>query len=270
MGAFVAAKQRVEVVGRHTWLETIHGGNVSGKRVMPNSFFNEILLGKENGRFKPVPDEILQARPLYSGTFVMVGAEGRPLGDNVEAQCEYARSMKTVVVKPDRDQAALIDTMVTLDHGFLADGTPVLLPFNARTEKPIRTDEEMGEADTVLLRLNGQTQRYKIQNRNGGVLEAVGDENTFSWVSDSATLGLLRRVRDVFFIVLGRHVVVLLGGRPSIRFGVVREAAEGSAPLETGGSQLVVLRQSDGELVVRGTKEQVDAAARLIEQLRQG
>ncbi len=193
MGAFVAANQRVEVVGRHTWLETIHRGNMSGKRVMPNSFFNEVLLGKKRGEFNLIPDEILEAKPFYTGTFAMIGPKGRPLGDNVESQCEYAGSMKTVVVKPDRDQAALVDTMVTCDHGFAADSTPILLLFNARTEKPIRNDEEMGEADKVLLRLNGQTRKYKIQSRDGGVLEVVGDENTYSYVSYSAAIGLLER-----------------------------------------------------------------------------
>ena len=226
MGVFVAANQRVEVAGRHTWLETIYRGNRDKRRIMPNSFCNEVFLGKEGGKFKPVPDEIVSARSLYTGTFAMIGAKGRPLGGNVEAECDFAGSMKTVIVRPDRDQAALVDTMVTCNHGFAPDGTPFLHPFNAKTERPIRTDEEMGEVDEVFLRLNGLTRRFRIQSRNGGVLEAVGDENTFSYISDSATLGLLWRDYLDFYFGDRRHLVVLVD-RPSGRFGVVREAAEG-------------------------------------------
>lgn len=227
MSVIVVANKRVEVVsGKQTWLGIIHKGNVAGKRVMPNSFFNAVFLGTDDeGNFKPIPDKVLNARPLYTGTFGMVGAKGKPLGDKVEVECEYAGSKKTVVVKPDRDQAALVDTMVTCDHGFAADGTPLIPLINARTEKPIRNNSEMGEADIVLLRLNGQTQRYNIQSRDGGMLEAVGDEYTFGWVSDSAIIGLLRRGEDASNID-NRRRYVNLDFTPSNICGVVIESLE--------------------------------------------
>ena len=288
MGVFVAANQRVKVLsGRYTWLETLLTGNMAGSRVMPNSFLNEVLFSREGDKFKPVPDKIAGARPLYTGTFGMIGAKGKPLGDKVEGECEYAGSRKIVVVKPGRDEASLVDIMVTCDHGFAPDGTPFLAPFNERTGKPIRTDEEIGEADTILLNLNGQKRRYRIQSRDGGVFEAVGNENTYNYVSNSATLGLLWRGFDDFgvfdFVNVfdnGKRRGIFLVDLPSGRFGVIRQAADANVPEATvhslseaqpGSStlleatdELMLLRSSDTELVVRGTKEQVDEAVRSI------
>ena len=227
MGVFVAANQRVELASRRqTWLETIHFGNTTGRRVKPNSFYNEVFLGKDDkGRFKPIPDEIKENLPFYTGTFGVVGAKGKPLGDKAESQCEYAGNMKTVVVKLDKEQAALVETIVACDHAFAPDGTPLLLPFNAKTEKPIRSDEEMGEANTVLLKLNGQTRCYILQRRDGGLLEVVGNENTTSYVSDSATLGLFGRDAyesmgwkevDLFDLPSNRRRIVVAEATPKV------------------------------------------------------
>jgi len=220
---FVAAGQRVELVGRHTWLEAIHTGNTSGRRIMPNSFFNDVFLGKDKrGRFKPVPEEIRNNPTFYTGTVGVVGAKGKPLGATVESECKFAGSMKTVVVTPDKKQAALVDTILSCDHGFAPDGMPLLPLLNARTEKPIRTDEEMGEADTVLLKLKGQKRRFKIQTRAAGVLEVVGDVSVQVWVSDSAAISFLRRDYDCFY---PRHFVYLYN-RPSYNLFVAMEASE--------------------------------------------
>ena len=235
---------------------------MAGRKIMPNSpFYNEVFLGKdEEGRFKPIPDEILSARPLYTGTAAVVGNKGKPLGTSVESQCEFEGSMKTVIVRPGKEEAALIDTMILSDHGFASDGkTPLLMLSNAKTGKPIRNDEEMGEADEVLLQLNGQTRRFKIKSRDGGLFEAVGDETTKSWVSDSATIGLLWRG---FFGDYGRRGVVLFG-QPSSRFGVVREAAEGNAPLVAGAAKLVAVTQP-GQVVITGSDEQIQTALRVL------
>ena len=225
MGVFVVANQRLEVSGRHSWLEAIHQSNMARRVMKPNSFFNEVLLGKDKGKFKPIPDEILDVRPLYTGTVGVVGAKGKPLGDTVESQCEYAGSIKTVVTKPDSDEVGLVDTMVLCDHGFAADGKPFLALINARTEKPIRSDEEMGEANTVLLKLNGQTRCYILQRRDGGLLEVVGNENTTIYVSDSATLGLFGRDAyesmgwkevDLFDLPSNRRRIVVAEATPKV------------------------------------------------------
>ncbi|HLC69163.1 MAG TPA: hypothetical protein VJH24_04960 [Candidatus Bilamarchaeaceae archaeon] len=269
MGVFVAANQRVEVAGKHTWLEAIHRGNTARKRIVPNSFYNRVLLDKdEGGRPRAVPREIIDSLPAYTGTFGMIGAKGRPFGDRVEGECDYAGRRKTVVVKPSSDETGLVDMIVTCDHGFAADGTSFLNLFNARTERPIRTDEEMGEADTILLNLNGQKRRYRIQDRNGGVLEAVGNDNTYGWISDLATLGLLRHGHGGFYgrcdnwlsFSNGRCSCgwrgVDLRVRPSSRFAVVREATD-------------AVVASDNAPIVGGSKEQVNAAPELVRQPRQ-
>jgi len=195
MGMIIAANQKVEVFPtKLTWLETIHRGNLAGRKVMSNSFLSEVLLGKEDGIFNPIPEDIFNARPLYTGTAAVAGNKGKALRMHVESQCDFEGSMKTVIIKPDAEYAGLVDTLLTCDHGFAPDGkTPLLLLSNAGTGKQIRSDNEMREADEVLLDLNGQKCLFKIKSRDGGVFETVGDENTFIWISDSATSGLLRR-----------------------------------------------------------------------------
>lgn len=283
--AFVSAGKRVEVVGKQTWLEAIYRGNMAGKPVVPNAFYNKVFLGKDaDGRFKPVPDEILNARPLYSGTLGVVGNKGRPLGTSVEAQCEYAGTMKSVIVRPGKEDTSRVDTILASDHLFGPDGKPLLPLSNAKTGKPIRNDDEMGEADEVLLTMNGQTRKYVLKSRDGGVLEAVGNENTYSYVSDTAAIGLLRR--GISFNDYGRHGVIL-DGQPSSRFGVVREAADaivagnnapiergvvqsgGSAPLETSTTGLSWTVQGTDTLVVKGaTTAQLEATVRFLETLK--
>lgn len=272
MGALVVAGQRVEIVsGRQTWLEAIHLGNMAGKRIMPNLFFNELLLGKDTeGRFRPIPDEIQRATPLYTGTVGVVGAKGRALGTSVVSQCLYAGSMKTVIVKPDKKQAALVDTIVLCDHAFAPDGTPLLQLSNARTEKPVCSDEEMGEADEVLLRLHSQMRGFRIQSRYDCLFEAVGNENTSVWVPNSAAIGLMRRGSSYIFInepdFFARRRDVGLDDRPSDRLGVMVEVVVAAGTLlKVTSSQPTPVRQNDTELIVRGTKAQLDALIRHLE-----
>ena len=189
---------------------------------MPNSFHSEVLLGKEDGIFKPIPEDIFNARPLYTGTAAVVGNKGKALGTRVESQCDFEGSRKTVYVKFDEEYADLVDVLLMCNHGFAPDGKTPLLPLsNARTGKQICTDDEMREAYDIFLNLNGQKRAFKIKSRDGGAFETVGDENTFTWISDSATIGLLRRC--VNFLDY-RHNVSF-ADRPSERLGVVMEAA---------------------------------------------
>lgn len=255
---FVAADKRVKVVGKQTWLEAIHRANIAGRRIMPNSFYNEVFLGKDaDGRFKPILEEILNARPFYSGTVWVIGNKGRPLGTSVETPCEYAGTMKNVIVRLGKEDAGLVDTILASDHLFGLDGKPLLPLSNAKTGKPIRNDDEMGEANEVLLTLNGQTRRYVLKSREGGVLEAVGNERTRGWISDTAHIGLMRR-GNYFY---SYWCYVYLGVYPSERFAVIREAGT-PATVETGSPKLKTEIIDDG-VILRGSGEQVQALLRL-------
>lgn len=228
MSVLAIADRKVEVVsGKHTWLEAIHRNNMAGKAMLPNSVFNGIFLGKdESGKFKPIPDEILNARPLYTGTAGVIGDKGKPLGKRVETECNYEGQKKTTIFEAE-EQAGLIDTAILCDHAFSPDGMSSILLFNPRTRKPINTREEMLEATEVIVQFQ-QFYLHQIQNRDGGVFETVGDETTRSYISDSAVLGLVARVNGIWGDSYGRNVNLL--DRPSIAFGVAVEAASGGAP----------------------------------------
>jgi hypothetical protein len=226
MGVIVAERKIEVVSGKHTWLEAIHRHNMARKVMVPNSAYNNMLLGKdESGKFKPIPEEILNARPLYTGTAGVIGDKGKPLGKRVETECNYEGQKKTAIFEASEERG-LVDTAILCDHAFASDGTPSIQLFNARTGKPISTREEMLEASEVIVKFNGKFYLHQIQNRDGGVLEAVGDEFTRSYISDSAVLGLVARA-DYW---LGVRRYVFLDDRPSLAFGVAVEAASGGAP----------------------------------------
>jgi len=259
---FLASGQRIELAPtRQTWLEAIHRGNMDKRMIKPNAFYNAVLLEKdEQGIFKPIPKEILNARPLYTGTAGMIGANNRAIRTSVESQCEYAGTMKTVIVKPGKEHVGLINTMITANHGFTADGTPLLLLSNAKTGKPISNDEEMGEADEILLKFNGEIRKYNIQSRDGGLLEVVGDEKTLSWISNTATIGLLWRGYGI-----GYGHDVGLDGHPSGRLAVAREAASGSAPATVGTAPAKLSAEIiDGGAILTGSDEQIQTALRVL------
>jgi len=260
---FLASGQRIELAPtRQTWLEAIHRGNMDKRTIKPNAFYNAVLLEKdEQGKLKLIPHEMLNAEPFYTGTAGMIGANNRAIGTSVESQCEYAGTMKTVIVKPGKEHVGLINTMITANHGFTADGTPLLLLSNAKTGKPIRTDEEMGEADEILLKFNGKIRKYNIQSRDGGLLEVVENESTYSYVSDTATIGLVRR--GYYYIYL-RHDVGL-DGHPSGRLAVAREAASGSAPATVGTAPAKLSAEIiDGGAILTGSDEQIQTALRVL------
>lgn len=214
MGAIITvANRKVEILpGKHTWLEAIHRANTARRAILPNSFYNDLFLGRgADGRFKPVPDEIASARPLYVGTAAVVGAYGSPLGKRVETECEYNGSRKVTIFKPSADQKALIDTVLLCDHGFAHDGTPLIQLFNTRTNKPILTEDNMLAATEVIVKFNGTVHQIKIRSREGGIFEKVGDESTRSWIYHSAVLGLLARGCSLDPYGMGRRDVDLFG-----------------------------------------------------------
>ncbi len=185
---------------------------MAGKVILPNSFYNRLFLGKDRlGKFKPIPDKITSAVERYIGTAGVIGSKDRPLGKYVETVCRYSGNTKTVVFKSKAGQKSLVDTMLLCDHGFASDGTPLIQLFNARTNKPICTKEEMLGASEVLVKFNGTVHQIKIRSREGGIFEKVGDESTRSWIYHSAVLGLLARGCSLDPYGMGRRDVDLFG-----------------------------------------------------------
>lgn len=260
---FMAAGKRVEVASqRMTHLEAVHKSNMAKRVIQPNGFYNAVFLSKDGqGRFKQVPEEIMDARPLYSGTFGVIGAKGKNLGKRLETEVDYDDQRKTLIIETEGGPA---EVMLCCDHGFSQDGVPHLQLFDAKTNQAITNQEGMLEADEVIMRFNGKTYTFSIQNRDGGVLETVEGVNTLSWVDDSAVGGLFWRGVN-YYKCYGQYVG--LNDRPSSRFGVVREASEAGAPLETADPKIQVIER-DGELIIKGTPEQLAAAKEALTGLR--
>jgi len=234
----VAAGKCVEIAPRGmTHLEAVHKNNMARKVIVPTSFYNTVFLSKDRqGRFKPVPDEILDVKPLYSGTFGVIGARGKKLGKRLETEVRYDDGRKTLIIETE---GAGADIMVCCDHGFSQDNVPHLQLFNAKTNQAITTHEGMLEVSEVIMRFNGQTYKFTIQNRCGGVLESVDGVDTFRWgVSVSAVGGLLARGVDYGIMSDVRYSADLYG--VSYHFGVVTEASEAGAPLEIDGPKIPV------------------------------
>ncbi|NYZ74325.1 hypothetical protein H0O00_04225 [Candidatus Micrarchaeota archaeon] len=276
---FVAAGQRVEVASKSPfWLEVIHEGNMDKRRMMPNRFFNEVLHGRcdKCGELKSIPDEFMKFIPFHTGTFGVIGATGKELGRRAESRSVVLGSWKTVIAELDKEDAALVNTIVACDHGFMPDGTPTLALFDARTEKPICSDEDMGEASEVLMKLNGQIQRLKVPNRHHGVFEAVGDDQTYLWAHDNAAMGLVGRYYNptkgydpTDRNALRWDVCLLdLAGSPGILMEAIPrtpvEKAENVSPGSTAPAGLKLTHAGE-KLIIEGTPQQLKAAVGLLD-----
>lgn len=210
-----------------TYLEVIHKTNTGEIRPKSNAFYNAVLLSKDKyGKFKPIPDELIANRPFYTGTFGAIGDPGKKLGRYIEAECTFNGARKTIIAQFDKEHAALVDTIVGGDL-IQTDGSKLITLFDAKTNKPITSNEEMAEADKLILKLNGKPHTFKIESRIGGVFEAVGDEKTFSWIFNTAVIGLFWR--GGYYKLYDWRRDVGLVNLPSSCFCVAVDVPEGRA-----------------------------------------
>lgn len=202
----------VKVPGRYTWAEAIQKHNDLRRVIIPSSSrdrdklsYNKILLAKESGQFKPIPDDIARHGYFYSGTAAAIGAKGKPW-KAVEVQCPFDDVARKIEIVFDAKNEQEAEVMLTCNHGFAPDGTPAvgfytpdaggvkgkLVQLCDATGNP--TGEEM--PDRVFLRFNGDVSSVRIQRRGGGVLETFNSEDVLINISDLAGLGLLSRAND--------------------------------------------------------------------------
>ncbi len=212
----------LEMVRRQTWLETVHHGNMKHRRVRPQPWYKEVLLGTDQpGRLKPVPPEIVRARPFHTGTLGVVGDPGKPLRKQMRTECDYHGMRKKVVFEPDPGQLRLEeDTVLFCDQGFAPSGKPLLDLLDSGSGMPIADEDGMLRADVVIVRFRGQARPFRINNRKGGLLEQVGDESVTIVVPDSAVVGLVSC--GVYGGDYFRRFVYLYGW-PSVRYTSILE-----------------------------------------------
>ena len=175
--------------------------------------------------FKPVPEDIYRASPLYSGTAAAIGEAGKRWRF-IESKCIFDGKSVEIIFDAKTEQDA--ETMLTCDQGFNPDGKPTVGFFDGK-DKLVRLCDATGEQidempDRVFLRFNGVVHPFRINNRYGGAFEYVEAETTSSWIGPVA-LGLLSRG---YFGSDGRRHVYLLYTQPFQHYPVAVEANEDS------------------------------------------
>lgn len=166
MVVLTLANQKVALLpNRLTWLEAIHRNNLGLGIIKSNEFHHSVFLEQKDTfggfKFTPIPEDIMKARPLYTGTAGVIGASGKPFGKRVETECEYDGTKKLVVFNTEAWQKSLVDTLLLCDHGFLANLTPSLQLFNTKTGKPVVREEDVLSATELILKFNGKVRRSK-------------------------------------------------------------------------------------------------------------
>lgn len=251
-GAFKAIERRVEMAPVGTWLEQIHKNNITRQRIMSNWFYNKLYLDRwKSGAFYysfyGVPAELCE--PLWTGTAAVIGNKDKKLDKVIETQCKYAEKMKSVIFKPTEEvQAAPPNTIFMCNHGFTKNGQPFLFLSNARTDKPIITEEDMDSVDVVEIAFKGpvtskEASRCGNFERLGKIYDSMYDEKgvpyyNCAYFDYGEVVGLMRRNVNVLhtssFWENETHdrddwagwVAVILKKHPSDRFPVALDASE--------------------------------------------
>ncbi|MFA6530457.1 MAG: hypothetical protein WCT31_01910 [Candidatus Micrarchaeia archaeon] len=274
---FAFAEKRYSSFGSHTWLEAVHRSNVAGGKLVTKDFFVELRqsfqVRKPSVRSKSTAsgspkDDLIDSTgalaliafsrsppkemgiPLFLGTMAVIGASGKPIGKHVESECRFGGAKKTVIVKLDDEHAHLKDTLLTRDHGFAPDGTP-LLPLSKITGEPIRNDEDMASVNELFLDLRGSLARIAIPSRDAILSSPFGDDILNANICSSAAAGLILVGAPVAFYTDGTIFTAYLNREPSRKFPLVAEAPN---------NDLLVLTR-DGKFVAEfeGPQAKVDS-----------
>lgn len=181
-----------------TWLEAL-----ADKRTLaPVRFFTKLydLAISEYGGSTSIPEEITKY-PFFTGTFVVVPPDGKPLGKVVECKCSFNGSQKTVLFEPGK-YAPLVDTLLLCNDNKERTGAPSILLLNASNYKQITTEEEMFNAREILVRFNGSVYAFEFKDvgregvdvpkyMNARLLRSAGNDGTTIWAYNNAALGLM-------------------------------------------------------------------------------
>ncbi|PIT84522.1 hypothetical protein COU37_02835 [Candidatus Micrarchaeota archaeon CG10_big_fil_rev_8_21_14_0_10_45_29] len=199
--------------------------NANKTPISLNKYFNKLLLEKDSrGNFKTIEKEMLAARPWFTGTAFAVEKIGKPLSKPIEKEFNYKGQKKTAVFNRKGEHLANADEMLICEPKQFGE-TEYIKLINLKTDKQILTLDALGEAGEIELIFNGQNRNFKIQSRSGGVFEAVGDEKTYTWVSDGSVFGLFRRGDYYFFFGNDVRYGVSAYDDLDYRFGVRFELA---------------------------------------------
>lgn len=176
-----------------TQFEAIIKMNANKTPISLNGFYNKMLLEKDsNGNFKPIEKEMLEAKPWFNGTGFAVEKKGKPFGKPIEKEFIYNGQKKTAVFNRNGEYSGNADSLLICEPKTFGE-TDYLKFINLKTGKQILTLDALEEAQEIQFTFNGQTRYFKIQSRDGGLFEAVGDEKTYTWVADGSAFGLFQR-----------------------------------------------------------------------------
>ena len=196
MGVILAAGSQVQVADKRTWLEIVIRSNLSGTKVMPLDYHNRLFLGKDGaGGYEPIPEDIIKAKPLFTGTVGVLGKKNKPLGRIVHSQWRYNDQVKEVSFLVNAEHSGLVDTVVMCDLGIAPDGLLRVPVLNMQTRQLISSEQDMERAERISLRFHGPVQTIPITDRRGGPFQIVGDTTSEIW-ADPTAVGLIKCAYD--------------------------------------------------------------------------
>lgn len=212
--------------------------------IVSNKRLDRALVGSDEWR------SVREAFWAWSGTMTAYREPGQKLGEKVEyTDSETGHRWVFAVPEAHRGEKNAILVAEHPDYELEADG-------KNRVVHAEQVDLVQG--------FPSEDGWYLTDSKHGiptgEEISSSNDDARYLWRIDSR-VGPVARVLGYF----NDRRYVYLYVRPSFGLGVVVEASEAGAPLEVGAPRIT--REGD-KVIVQGTTEQLDAAVRLLEQLK--
>ena len=221
-----------------------------GRVIASNKRLDKVLVGSDEWK------NISDAFPCWSGTMTGYEKPGKKLGKSV-VYVDSETNQRYVFPVPE-DYKGAKDAILVIEHPDYTlerDGKDLVVA--------VKNIENISLVENFPSERGWYLTDEKHGIPTGNEVNSSNDDARYLWrIDDGSRVGpVARGDRSIYGYVLRRLVV--LDVRPSDCLGVVVEAPARGAP------KILQVEQKDGELVIRGPPEQLDAAAKLLKQLKQ-
>lgn len=256
------AKGKLTVMERYSpgvpAYEGIMKASSLGLTVASNRRLNLALVGSDEWK------EITKGLPAWTGTMTAYVRPGRTFGEDGE-KSDSLKSDIIIYVDPQTKQRWIF--LVPEEH--LDKKDSILVSEHPNYALVMDGKDIIVKANTISL-VDGFPARdgWYLTDAVHGIptgsqVDSALSNTGYLWRTDKR-VGPVARNGD--YLVYYRRYVILVR-RPSVGFGVVVEdGLQASAKILTTSEQkaLTLTRETDGKLVIEGTKEQVDTAMKLL------
>ncbi|NYZ76960.1 hypothetical protein H0O02_01445 [Candidatus Micrarchaeota archaeon] len=231
------------------FVEGLRMAEEKGLVIASNSRLDKALVGSDEW------GSISDVFACWSGTMTAYAKPGEKLGKTVEYVDPKTeeRWVFPVPVEYQKEKNAIL-VAEHPDYKFEVDGKNIVV--NATTVD-------------LVAKFPASDGWHPTDAKHGIPTKEGSSGERYLWRIDSR-VGPVARGYDYLGLIYGRRHLVSLLDRPSYGFGVaVEKAPGGGAPKVEAVSKQLTVREESGRLIVEGTPEQIAAAARLLDQLKQ-